>query len=201
MKSALSWPLTASLLVAAQTASAHLVSTGLGPVYDGIWHFALTPEQFLPMAALALLAGLRGPSHARRVLFFLPPAWLVGSLAGFALPPAVSPLAEALALLVAGVLLASDAKFPPSATVGLSLVLGLVLGAVYRVPEDADTPALLSTGVGACVCVFALSALLSSVSLPMRAPAAKIAVRVGGSWMAALGLLLVGWWIHGQSYS
>jgi len=189
-----SLPLAAGLLFTALPASAHLVSTGFGPVYDGIAHFALTPEQFLPMVALALLAGLRGPVHARRLLFLLPPAWLVAFLAAIA-PPALAPLVAALALLLAGVLLASDAKFPPAVVVGLALVFGLALGAVYGTP--ADSPGLLGA-VGACAGVFVVLALPASVSLPLRAPAARIAVRVGGSWTAALGLLLVGWWVHGH---
>jgi len=41
-------------------ASAHLVTTGLGPVYDGIGHLVLTPEDFVPVLAIALFAGLRG---------------------------------------------------------------------------------------------------------------------------------------------
>ena len=35
------------------TSHAHLVNTGLGPVYDGVSHFALTPEDLLPALALA----------------------------------------------------------------------------------------------------------------------------------------------------
>ena len=63
-------------LLAALPAQAHLVDTGLGPVYDGIAHFALTPEDLLPALALAVLAGLRGADSARRVVFVLPLAWL-----------------------------------------------------------------------------------------------------------------------------
>ena len=34
-----------------------MVSTGLGPVYDGVAHFALSPEQYVPIVGAALLAG------------------------------------------------------------------------------------------------------------------------------------------------
>jgi urease accessory protein len=43
-------------------------STGLGPVYDGLLHFLLSPEDPLPVLALALLAGQRGAHYGRRVL-------------------------------------------------------------------------------------------------------------------------------------
>ena len=46
-----------------------MITTGLGPVYDGVAHFALTPEDSIPVAGLAVLAGLRGPAHGRLALF------------------------------------------------------------------------------------------------------------------------------------
>ncbi len=42
------------------TAEAHLNSTGMGPVYDGLMHFFMSPEDLVPVLALALLSGLRG---------------------------------------------------------------------------------------------------------------------------------------------
>ena len=63
-------------------ADAHLVTSGLGPVYDGIGHFFLSPGDALAALALALLAGLRGTAAGRRALFILPMAWLAGGLAG-----------------------------------------------------------------------------------------------------------------------
>ena len=59
-------------------AEAHLVTTGLGPVYDGIGHLLVTPEDLLPVLALALCAGLRGAGAGRRVLRVFPGAWIVG---------------------------------------------------------------------------------------------------------------------------
>ena len=57
-------------------ARAHLVATGLGPVYDGAAHFALSPEDYVPIAGAALLVGLRGEEHARPAVLILPLAWL-----------------------------------------------------------------------------------------------------------------------------
>ena len=58
------------------TAEAHLNSTGMGPIYDGLVHFLMSPEDLVPVLALALLSGLRGPTYGRRILFVLPGAWL-----------------------------------------------------------------------------------------------------------------------------
>ena len=61
---------------------AHLVNTGLGPFYDGITHLAMTPEDILPVLALAALAGLGGTARGRTLLALLPAAWLLGGLLG-----------------------------------------------------------------------------------------------------------------------
>jgi urease accessory protein len=67
------WLLFLALALGASRAEAHLVTTGLGPVYDGISHFLMSPEDLVPAFALALLAGQCGPETAGRVLFVLPP--------------------------------------------------------------------------------------------------------------------------------
>ena len=59
------------------SAEAHLTSTGMGPVYDGLMHFLMSLEDLIPVLALALLAGLRGAAYGRRALFVLPMAWLM----------------------------------------------------------------------------------------------------------------------------
>ena len=66
----------------AEPVEAHLNSTGMGPIYDGLMHFLMSPEDLVPALALALLAGLRGAAYGRRASFTLPVAWLAGSLFG-----------------------------------------------------------------------------------------------------------------------
>jgi len=41
--------------------------------------------------------------------------------------------------------------------------------------------------------VFTLTALVTSLVVPLRMVWARVAVRVAGSWIAAVGLLLLGW--------
>ena len=55
----------ASLLLLPVASFAHLSSTGLGPFYDGLTHFWRSPEEIIPVLALAFLAGLRGPRAGR----------------------------------------------------------------------------------------------------------------------------------------
>ena len=41
--------LAANLLALPAIAQAHLTGTGLGPFYDGVSHFFLSPEQIIPV--------------------------------------------------------------------------------------------------------------------------------------------------------
>jgi hypothetical protein len=61
-------------LLGATQAHAHLNSTGMGPIYNGLMHFLLSPEDFLAVLALSLFTGLRGAAFGRRTLFVLPVA-------------------------------------------------------------------------------------------------------------------------------
>ena len=73
---------TLAIILFPVPAEAHLNSTGMGPVYDGVLHFLLSPEDILAVLALALFAGQRGAAHGRWTLFVLPGAWLAGGLFG-----------------------------------------------------------------------------------------------------------------------
>jgi hydrogenase/urease accessory protein HupE len=177
-------------------AEAHLVTTGLGPVYDGIGHLLVTPEDLLPVLALALFAGLQGARAGRCVLVVLPSAWLVGGLIGLlahGLP--VFPV-PALSLLMLGTLVAADLRLPPSAVTALAIGLGLVHGVLNGVAmQPADTGVLGLLGLLAAL--FVLVALVAAGVVSLHQQRARIAVRVAGSWMAAIGLLMLGWFLHG----
>jgi urease accessory protein len=182
-------------VLAPASAEAHLVSSGMGPLYDGISHFGLSPEDFLPVIALAFLAGLRGPTHARLTLAVLPLAWLVGglfALSGVALSALTLPIATALLFLAIGALLAADAKVAPPICAGVAACLGLIRGA-GDLAGVAISGAHILTLLGMAASVFAVFALAASVTLPLQRLWMIVAARVSGSWLAALGLLFAGW--------
>ncbi|OWW04596.1 hypothetical protein ATY81_00995 [Rhizobium sp. R72] len=174
-------------------ASAHLVDTGLGPVYDGIAHFSMSPEAILPVVALGVLAGLRGLAHARIAVLFLPLAWTAFGLVGMRLGPlAINPAYEGLPLLILGCLAAADVKIPAWTTVSLAILLGsfegFIFGSAYAAGRDG-----LSAIIGSAGLVFVLIALVSAAVLKAKWDWTRIAMRVAGSWTAASGLLLLGW--------
>jgi hydrogenase/urease accessory protein HupE len=178
-------------------AAAHLVTTGMGPVYDGIGHLLLTPEDLLPVLALALYAGMRGAAAGRRTMFLLPLSWLVGGLAGSAVNAAIPASVPAVSILALGGLVAADLCLPAGAVAGLAVVLGLVHGFMNGslLREGAGTPGL----IGIATMLFVLVALASAPVVSLRRPWTRIAVRVAGSWIAAIGLLLLGWTLRGRA--
>ena len=175
-------------------AEAHLVTTGLGPVYDGMEHMLLSPEQWLMIAGLAFLAGLNGPAAGRAVLFSFPFAWLVGGCLGHFIRQPLPPLIPALTLLIVGGLLAADLKVPRNFMAIIASALGFVQGYLNGVSFGATNGITLIL-VGASIVAFVMVALGAGWVVGVRGWQ-RMVVRVAGSWMAAIGILLAGWIIR-----
>jgi hypothetical protein len=187
-----------ALLAAPKQAAAHLVATGLGPVYDGVSHFGLSPQDILPVMALGLFAGLKGPAQCRAAALALPAGWIVGGiggLAGLPWPPIVASAASAAMLLAAGGLLAANLGAGPracaaaAAALGLACGLGDVAGAVLAPAHLIALAGMAGAGAVAFV-------LAASLTLPLTRLWMIVAARVAGSWLGALGLLVAGWVIR-----
>lgn len=188
----------AALLLVPATAHAHLVTTGLGPLYDGIGHLLASPEDLVPVVAMALLAGLGGTRPGRWALFVLPLAWAAGGLAGYRIgAPSFPGMVGAASFLALGMLVAAGRSLSPGVVGGLAAVLGLVHGWLNGAGiAAAGREALGLAGITAAV--FVIMALVAAFVVSLRAPWTRIAVRVAGSWVAATGLLLLGWRLSGR---
>ena len=192
-------PLAALALLAPSGAEAHLVQTGFGPFYDGISHLALTPDDLLCVVALALLAGLGGVRAGRLALFALPAAWLAGGLAGLARPLAdASPVVTTLSFLVLGVLVVADRPLPPGGVAGIATAFGAVHGFLNGAAMTRAGGGFVGLA-GIVAAVFTIVALLAALVVSRRRPWERIAVRVAGSWIAAVGLLMLGWLYRGSA--
>ncbi len=176
---------------------AHLVSTGLGPLFDGIGHVVVTPQDLLPVIALALLAGLGGKAYARRVLFVLPIAWLAGGLVGLSIgwsPPLAT---TALSFLVLGGLVAADRPMSERAGMVLAVALGVLHGEMNGV-EMAAAGIGLTGLLGTVATLFVCVSLVTGLVVSLRPTWTRVAVRVAGSWIVAVGLLYLGWTLGGR---
>ena len=176
-------------------AQAHMVSTGLGPVYDGVAHFALSPGEYVPVVGAALLAGLRGKAHAQLAILVLPLNWFAGGvLGGLTGTPAVAvPLW--LPFLAVGGLVATDLQLPTVATGMLMGAVGFLLGYPNGLAM-AESGQGLRGVIGSTAAIFVLVTLIAALAAGTTAGWIRIAWRVAGSWIAASGLLLLGWALH-----
>jgi urease accessory protein len=184
--------LVTSFCLCPSVALAHLNSTGMGPVYDGLLHFLLSPEDIVPVVALAMLAGLRGPEYGRRALFLLPASWFVGCLQGTLLTRATSWPVAAVSFLLFGGLVAANVRLSLRMVTLLAAVLGLVHGTMNGAGMSWSL-SLLGAYAGLVGGIFVVVTLVSAFVVGLRPPWARIAVRVAGSWIVATGLLLLGW--------
>ena len=173
-------------------AEAHLPTIGLGPVYDGIFHLLLSPEDLIPVIALALLAGQRGAGSSRRVLWVLPVAWLAGGLIGMLIGASRGSAWTCFSFLLLGGLIAASARISVPLITTFTVIIGLFHGCLNGSGFNRfnDGPYSL---LGLAFCVFLVVALFTSFVIPLRRQWALIVVRVAGSWIAASGLLMLGW--------
>jgi hydrogenase/urease accessory protein HupE len=102
----------------------------------------------------------------------------------------------AFSFLSLGVLVAADFAMPPALVLALAATLGCVHG-------FGNGGAMLSAGaatgmlqlIGVAATLFVIVTLLAAFVVALRRAWARIVVRVAGSWIAAMGLLLLGWCI------
>ncbi len=186
-----------SILLLPSVSQAHLVNTGLGPFYDGISHLAMSPDDLLSTLALALLAGLSGARAGRHVLFLLPSVWFVGGMLGLTVEKEVSlSFFSVLSFLVTGALVALACRPPLMVLLILTIGFGFLHGFLNGTAMSQTDAGPLSL-VGISLAVFVLVSLISALVVSLKFQWATIAVRVAGSWVTAVGLLMFGWMVRG----
>jgi hydrogenase/urease accessory protein HupE len=157
----------------------------------------MAPDDLLGVLAIALLSGLVGARHGRAVLFWLTTAWLVGGSFGLQLDREVSlPIANTLSFLVVGALVAADRTLPLALVAGLAAALGLLHGFLNGTAMAEANGGMLAL-LGIATAVFVLTALVAALVVELRAAWARVAVRIAGSWIAAIGLLMLAWALRG----
>lgn len=185
-------------LLAALTspAQAHLVQTGFGDFYDGIAHVAATPADLLVVLALALLAGQSGTKAARYAAMALPAAWFAGGMLGAHWPSGgAMALPTTLSFAISGALVALNARVRDTGIAVLAISAGILHGYINGATMAPAEIGYLALG-GAVSAVFFLGVVVSAQVTALPAGWPQIVVRVAGSWIAATGMLMLGWLAH-----
>ena len=198
MLASLRWLLTRAaiagcLMAAASAARAHTAAREVGDFYAGVLHPVTALEHVLSFVALGLLVGQQGRKASPAVLMFSM-LLMLGATSALWLPavPYAGLLNIASAVLLGG-LIALARPLPVALTQGISVVFGLSHGfANGTAIVGAVKPYLFIPGIGlAGLIVPAWGMILTDFVMRQRAGWMHIAVRVAGSWIAAIGILVL----------
>jgi hydrogenase/urease accessory protein HupE len=180
----------------ATRAEAHSVISTNGPFIGGVKHFFISLDDVLVTLALGIVASQNAAKAANKVFWALPCAWLLAGLVGVWSNQSVpyGDILSAGSLLVVGVLAAMSPSLSPRWVFLLTLLVGALHGYLNGA---AMHPATFGAGFwqmlgisGSALFVGIYPATLSDL---FKQQWARIVARVLGSWIAAAGLLLIGW--------
>jgi urease accessory protein len=172
-------------------ALAHSFGARFGDFYGGLLHPTTALDLAPPLVALGLLAGQNGKPAARQMLVVLPVAFVIGTSLGAVVPaPAYVATLNAASFLVLGLLLALDAALPPALLLGLGAALGLCAGLANGSGMAGGSDPLLFL-LGSALAGLGAIVLPSAIVVSLQAPWQRIGVRVVGSWLAAVGAMIL----------
>lgn len=175
-----------------QAAQAHGLSPGISDFYAGAFNLIAGPIDMLVWLSVAVLAGLHGQTRAGWVPEVFAAGLLAGLLGARATGAAVPPdLADAAALLTAGLLTAAGRPLPAGALYVLAGGIGAARGWHYGADTLArtDLPALAAglvlAGYALLACSVAMVLWFANGSGGWR----LISLRAAGSWIAAIAIM------------
>jgi urease accessory protein len=171
-------------------ALAHAPLMGIGGVFGGVIHAVLVPEHGLTLLALGLVLG-RQKQDARRSGMLIFVALLACGLIAAALLGEETVAADLLLLATCSLgLLIAAAWMPPRLVLCLAALAGLMF-ALDSKPDGTSaveaTRMLIGSGLGAAIAI----ALVAEGAVYLRGHALLIAARVAGSWIAAIGIMVL----------
>jgi urease accessory protein len=180
----------AALVAAAGPAAAHTPNERLGDFWGGFLHPLTTLEHLPAVLALGILAGQQGRCLSRRALVALPVAFGAGSaLAALAPLPGVVPILNRASFVVLGGLVAGAWRLPAGAALSLVAAAGLFHG--WENSGAIPVGRRLLFGAGATAAVSFLLTIVAAVLVSLPAGWTRIVPRVLGSWIAAIGVLIL----------
>lgn len=182
----------AALLAFPTTASAHLTIQGAGDIANGALHPLATPPHILILLALAILLGRRIPLDLKFPMLVLAPASAMALLLTTTewVNGVSQPFLIGLALVIA-VLVALEINPSREIIAGLCAAAAVGIGLDSGV-ETGGAAAVAKGLIGTWISINLVAGYLAlCVSNGAEKPWARIAMRVAGSWIIAISLMVL----------
>jgi len=181
------------LLALPTHAYAHTAAKGAGDFYAGLLHPVTALEHVLPFVTLGLLAGQQGTKAQSAVLVFALTLMAGAALALWVPALPYVALVNILSAVLLGILVAAAWRLPLTLFYGITALFGLSHGfANGTAMSEGLKPYLFIPGIGlAGLLTTAYGMIMTDFLLRQKANWMHIAVRVAGSWIAAIGLLVL----------
>lgn len=165
---------------------------GVGDFYAGMLHPIVSLETALPLVAISLLAGQQRRETAIRLLTAFPAALLVGALlAARADAPSKLILVELILTAALGILVAFARHLPNWLVLAPGIGIGLCAG-WSNASEAFGQVSAIRFVAGLVVIGLLLLVYGNGLVRNLKAEWAQVAVRVVGSWIAAVSILVLG---------
>ena len=178
-----------AVLLLPTIAAAHPIK-GVGDFYAGMLHPLTALDFLLPWIALALFAGQQGRKGALLVLGTFPASILLGAVLAVAFPePAWLSAANLAIIPLLGLAVALAFSYPNSLVVILAASVGLIQG-MANGGEITGTVSPWRFIPGLTTVAILIIAYGIGVVRSLKEPWTRVAVRVAGSWIAAIGILI-----------
>jgi len=168
---------------------AHLASGRFGDFYAGSFHLLTAIEHLIPMIALGLLAGQQGTKISRLMVFLIPVTLIIGTLVGiYTSGLTFSIYINSFSFLLIGGLVALNKKLSPNLILLIILILGITHGYSNGTAFE-PTLSVFNYVIGVATTGLIIVTIFAGIALSVKKDWQKIAVRVAGSWIAAIGLI------------
>ena len=184
---------TVAFCLTAWPVQAHSTLQGVGDFYGGLLHPLVVPAEALTIVAAGLLLGQSGTRRAQ-VGCLMVPVGIIAGLAGAQLLAGewqMTTYLLALTLIMAAIVVAA-VRIPLIAVAVLVLAAAVGIGIDAEPEASSMRGALIAaagTAVGGTLAVFMIAALTVRPFTFWQ----TVAIRVAGSWLAAIAMLYLAW--------
>jgi len=168
---------------------AHLVNARFGDFYAGLFHVITAIEHLLPMIALGLFAGQQNPRGARFSIISFFSCLLIGAIIGVNLPEiALLNYLCIFSLIITGGVVIIQWKTTSYWIIIIAGFIGITQG-LANGSSLGNGIQLINFIAGVATAGLVIVSIFTGMALSFIESWQKIAIRVLGSWIAAIGIM------------